>query len=235
MIRAIIAEDEDRSAEVLTLMLSKYCPEVKVLYRTTSLSTTREKIKELQPDVLFLDVELADGTAFDVLDSFENKAFPVIITTAFDQYAVKAFKYSAIDYLLKPIDTDELRLAITKLKEFLEKPLATENWLLQKIAVNSSDTTDLITIQDILYCEASANYTILQLNNGSQITSSKNLGYYEKILPASFFFRAHNSCIVNMAHVKKYVKGRGGILTLNNEKEIIVASRRINDLKNWFI
>lgn len=235
MIRAIIAEDEDRNAEVLTLMLSKYCPEVRVLYRTTSLSSTIEKIKELQPDVLFLDVELADGNAFDVLDSFENKAFSVIITTAFDQYAVKAFKYSAVDYLLKPIDTDELRQAIDKLKETLEKPIAIEKTLLQRIAVHSSDTTDLIIIQDILYCESSANYTMLQLSNGSKITSSKNLGYYERILPTSTFFRAHNGCIVNMNYVKKHVKGRGGLLIMNNEKEIIVAARRVKDLKKWFI
>lgn len=239
MIKAIIIDDEKHCIDRLNNLLKDYCPEITVSENCADIDSAFEKINELKPDVIFLDVQIHDVTGFDLLKKFEKLDFEVIFMTAFEQYAVQAFRFSALDFLLKPIDSDDLISAVEKLKnkigrkgnslENLELMIQNFNNFRQKnkkITVPTVYGFEMISTQEILYCKSDVNYTTLFLKGEKSFTVAKTLKEFENVLSLYNFFRINNSYVVNLEYIKTYNKGKGGFITLENDAEIEVSSRR---------
>jgi two-component system LytT family response regulator len=236
MLRVFIVEDEIHSQETLKSLLHEFCDGVEIVGVASDVDTAVALIRETTPDLLFLDVELQTGTGFEVLDRLTEVNFEVVFTTAFEQYAVKAIKLSSIDYLLKPIDIEELQRAVEKGKvkkdeggrkqklETLMSNLGSTGK--KKICLATSDGLEFINIQDIIYCEASGSYTNFYLTNGTTILVSKNLKEYETILTDQNFMRVHNSFLINLAEVKKFVKSEGGYILMKNNAQISISQKK---------
>ena len=232
-ITSIIVDDELGARQTLTAMLNRFCPEVKVLAEYSSVADALPVIYEQEPQLIFLDVEMPGKSGLELAASIEKVTSKIIFTTAYSQYALKAIKVAALDYLLKPIDALELRAAVDRYHELViqAKPEdeIVEPSINGRIAVPSNEGFELIKIADILYCEAASNYTQLYSINNKVHIASKTLKEYEDMLPASSFCRVHQSYLVNMTRVEKFVKGRGGILVLESGKSIPVSqNKRVN-------
>lgn len=238
MIKAIIVDDEPRNIRILKNLLEEFCPEVIVGGEAESAETAIHLIRSAQPDLVFLDIEMPFGNAFDLLDKLMPVNFQVIFVTAFDNYALKAFRYYALDYLLKPVDIEELKAAVKKAVErvkeknmsqtldvFIQTMKPSKNTL-QKIGLPTNDGLVFTNIEDIVRCEASGSYTIIYLHDKQKFIVSKSLKEYEDLLPEDNFCRIHHSHIVNLAYVKKYFKGRGGYIEMNDNTTIEVATRK---------
>jgi two-component system, LytTR family, response regulator len=237
MLRVVIVEDEIHSRETLKGMLEEFCEGVQIVGMAADVETAVTLIKETTPDLLFLDVELQTGTGFDVLDKVGEVGFDVVFTTAFEQYAVKAIKLSSLDYLLKPIDVEELQLAVEKAKvknddevqkrklEILMSNLEPSTGK-KRICLATGDSIEFINIPDILYCEANGAYTNFHLSSGTAILVSKNLKEYETILSDQNFMRVHNSFLINLAEVKKFVKSEGGYILMKNNSQISISQKK---------
>jgi two-component system LytT family response regulator len=195
-------------------------------------------IQATRPDLLFLDIEMMQGNAFDLLNQLRPLTFQVIFVTAFDNYAIRAFKYSAVDYLLKPVDIDELVSAVDRVMErsqnksiidqmqvFLDN-MGSFNLGQQKMAVPTVDGLIFINLKEVVRLEAKSSYTQILLDNGEIVTATRTIKDYEDILPEALFCRIHNSHIINLFKIEKYHKGRGGYVTLEDGSTIEVASRR---------
>ena len=246
MIEAIIVDDEPKNVKILKALLNEYCPEVKVIGEAASADEAELAINERKPDVVFLDVEMPYGNAFDLLDKLKPVDFEIIFVTAFDDYTLKAFRYSAIDYLLKPVNIDELKAAVEKAasQKNLKNMNAQLNNLLfnlhknsdspARIAITSQDGFSFVSINDIIRCEAKGNYTYIFTTDHQRHISSRNIKAYEDMLPSSVFFRIHHSHIINVAFVKKYHKGRGGAVEMEDGTMIEVATRRKNEFLALF-
>jgi len=232
--KAIVVDDETKSRNTLMASLKKYTPEVEVVADAASVVEALKKINKFQPDLLFLDVQLPDGSGFDILELLPNLSFKIIFVSAYDKYAIDAFKFSAIDYLLKPVEPDLLIKAVEKSNkenklESLEGKL---NVLLgnrkqiEKIALPSTNGLELVKVEEIIYCQADSNYTIFHLQNKQQIMVSRSLKEYDEILTPLGFYRIHQSYLVKLSFVKKYIKGEGGSVILENGKELDVSRRR---------
>jgi two-component system, LytTR family, response regulator len=246
MIKAVIIDDEMHCRKTLAILLKEYCPEVQVVDQCSDAETGIEAIQKLQPDVVFLDIEMPGMNGFDMLEQFSEIPFAVIFTTGYDQYAIKAFRYYAIDYLLKPIEPKELINAVHKVQ--VSKPLpATDQFqmllnkinkreeVLPKIPVPTSDGFELIPVEDVLYCEAKDNYTYFFLKNKKKTIACRMLGEVEKQLSDfTFFVRVHNSYIVNIKEVKKYVRGEGGYVIMSDDSTVNVSRSRKDHLLQWF-
>lgn len=243
-LKAIIVEDEFHSRETLKGFLREYCPEVQLIEEASQVEEAVGKISSLRPELVFLDIELQTGTGFDVLQRVSHLDFHLIFTTAFEHYAIKAIKFSSIDYLLKPIDREELQAAVQKaghIRAEENRQKMFENLLnnLQnptpehhKIPLSTSDGVEFIPSKDILFCEASGAYTQFHLVDGRKLLVSKNLKEYENILPSSSFMRVHNSFLINLDEVKKYVRSEGGYILMNNDKIVSISgSKREEFLK----
>jgi two-component system LytT family response regulator len=236
MIRALIIDDEAKARQGLRLELERYCPEVEVLALCESPEVGLEKINELHPDLIFLDVQMPKMTGFDLLEKLPEIHFEVIFVTAYDRYAIKAIKFSALDYLLKPIDVDELVTSVEKIsKKQRNKSVQYQSLLnnvksgsekLKRLAIPSDNEIILQKIKDIVYCEADSSYTTLHLADNKKITVAKTLKEFENILPETDFCRIHHSTLVNMAHVVKYIKGEGGYIIISNDKHLNVSRRK---------
>ncbi|HEU5290709.1 MAG TPA: LytTR family DNA-binding domain-containing protein, partial [Cyclobacteriaceae bacterium] len=193
-------------------------------------------IQQSNPDLLFLDVELQTGTGFELLDKIGEIKFGIVFTTAFEQYAVKAIKLSSIDYLLKPIDIEELQQAVEKAKAKRDHELQTRKLEAlmsnlgatnkKKICLSTSEGMEFINVLDIVYCEANGAYTKFTLTNGTNILVSKNLKEYEIILSDQNFMRVHNSYLINLAEVKKFVKSEGGYILMKNNSQISISPKK---------
>lgn len=237
-IRTIIIDDEEGARESLANILARYFDEVEVVAKADNINDGERIIKEEKPDLVFLDIEMPMGNAFDLLERFETVDFGIIFITAYDQYAIQAIKFSALDYLLKPIDPDDLKNAVERFKERHAKPNEHNDRIdalrqnlaapkrPTKIGIPESDGIVFVAINDITRCESDGNYTIIKLTNGSKILSSKTLGDYEDMFTHSNFFRVHRSHLVNLDHLSKYVKGEGGYVILSDGSEIEVARRK---------
>jgi len=233
-LKAFIVEDEKHSRETLKNLLEKFCEGVLIVGLASSVKEALDIIPRSNPDVVFLDIELQSGTGFDLLNQLHEINFEVIFTTAFDQYAIKAVKFSSLDYLLKPIDLEELQLAVEKAKKIKNKETYNNQLqtLLQniqqpklsKICLATSDGFEFINTQEILYCEAGGSYTTFRLANGKKLLVSKHLKEYENLLTDQHFMRVHNSYLINLKEVKKYVKADGGYIVMNND-DIVSISR----------
>ena len=236
MIRALIIDDEASARKGLRLVLQKHCPQVTILALCESPEAGIENIKQLNPDLVFLDVQMPRMTGFDVLEQLPEINFKVIFVTAYDKYAIKAIKFSALDYILKPIDVDELVTAVEKISlpeqhkavKFgsLLKNVKPGAHKMERLAIPSENEIIMQPIRDIIYCEADSSYTTLYIKGGKQLTVAKTLKEFESILPDTDFCRIHHSTLVNMAHVVKYIKGEGGYIIISNDKHLNVSRRK---------
>ncbi|MCD4747339.1 MAG: LytTR family DNA-binding domain-containing protein, partial [Bacteroidales bacterium] len=225
MINSLIIDDEIQSRDSLKSYLNLYCPEVKLLDEADNVETGIKKIEKYNPELVFLDVQMPDGTGFDLLERIHKRNFNIIFVTAYDKYAIKAFKFSAIDFLLKPVDSDELINAVKKLDLAHEVRLLNKKieLLLQnkegfkKIAIPSMNEIEFVQLSDIIRCESDANYTIFYLKDGHKKSVSRTLKEFDEMLSNEGFCRVHHSQLVNLSHVLKYIKGEGGQLVLDND------------------
>jgi len=239
MIKCAIVEDEDNSRNLLVKLLSRYCPDIQVIGTASSVEEAVTLINSEQPDLVFLDVVIIGGTGFDVLAGIDHKKTGVIFTTGYDEYAIKAIKYSAIDYLSKPIDFEELIDAVNKFKEtnllaMDERQEALKANSFQKknfdsLIIPSLKGFKLYNVKDILWIRSEGSYSTFKINN-EQIVASKPIGHFEEILPPGRFFRIHNRIIVNIEYIKEYLKGKGGSVILVNGEELDVSERRKDGL-----
>src|SRR5918993_3124832 len=228
MIRTIIIEDEPVSRDMLTLMLNRYKADIEIVDTCSNPSDGIESIAKHNPDLVFLDIQMPKMNGFDMLKMIGHIHFEVIFTTAFDQYAINAIRISALDYLLKPIDDEDLATAIAKCNERMasKKPsnqfetlfnnLTNKNPLDKTLALSASDGISFIKMSDILRVEANGRYAKFYLLNKETILVSKTLGDFEEISSANQFFRIHDSAIINLNHVKKYIRGDGGTVLLSD-------------------
>jgi two-component system LytT family response regulator len=238
MIKALVVDDEKKARDILTGMLNAHCPQVNVIGQADSVSVAEELIRSTKPDLVFLDIEMPFGNGFDLLDRTRDLNFDVVFTTAFDHYAVKAIKFSAFDYLLKPIDVDELKIAVDRLiqnkkdqNSFYGKieNLLSEikiNGKPKRIAIPSLEGISIVNIDEIIRCEADTNYTRIYLINGEAILVSKTLKEYEDMLTEYHFVRVHHHNLINLNHVQKYIKGEGGYAIMSDGSSVEVSRRK---------
>lgn len=237
MITAIIVDDEPDCCESLAMLLERYCPEVKVLDICYSAETAMQSIKDDEPKILFLDIEMPFMNGFQLLEKLGNINFELIFTTSYDQYAIKAIRFSALDYLLKPIDREELQKAVQKAAQRNQHPLPQQlEMLLQKlrhpaipvnkIAIPTMEGYQLLAAESIISCESDSNYTHLLLKDKRKIIASRNLKEIEELLEDYPFIRVHHSHVVNINEVEKYIKGEGGYLIMSDGSTINVSRSR---------
>lgn len=235
MITCLIVDDEKQFVHVIENYISKF-HELNLIGTAGSIKEATELIVKLQPDLIFLDIELTDGMSFEILANFPNRNFQVIFTTGHNDYAIKAIKHSAIDYLLKPVQESEFNEAVEKAIKLYGNKSNTQKLELMlsnmsknefsKIAIHSIDGVEFIDKKDILYCEADVSYTTFFLENNFKIVSTNNLKKVESILIENNFFRLHKSFIVNIDKIKKVYKTEGGSVLMKNETNIPIARRR---------
>lgn len=238
MIRAVIIDDEAQSRAVLREMLTKFCPEVKVLGESGDFDETLDMIAELKPNLAFLDINMPNGSGFDVLRAFPQSNFEVIFITAHNEYAIRAIRASALDFLLKPVNIYELQEAVRRAGDKLSKQdeynhlnVLIENLGLNsgtqgRVAIPDGSGLSFVTLKDIIRLEADGSYTMLHLQNGKHILSTRHLKEYEELLPHKLFFRSHHSHIINLEHITGYTRGEGGSVTMSDNSEVLVARRK---------
>lgn len=238
MIKAIVVDDELKSREILSALITKYCEGIKIEAEAHNVATAVGMINEHQPDLVFLDIAMPDGTGFDVLNLLEEADPEVIFTTAYNEYALQAIKADAIDYILKPINIFELQTAVQRAtKRILDKRnLDAANALLKhnrfantnpgKIAIPENDGLRFIDTEQIIYLEAKGTYTEFFCTGGYKYLSSKPLKEYEIILPPNQFFRAHHSYIIHLKYIQNYHKGNGGYVTMAEGSVIDISKRK---------
>ena len=242
MIRAIIIDDEQKCVDSLAMDLVQYCSEVKVLAKCQSAKQGLQAIKKWNPELVFLDIEMPWMNGFEMLDILEEINFDIIFTTAYDEYAVKAFRISAVDYLLKPIDKDDLIEAIQKvIDKNGQLPFSKDHLGLliqnmkpnapgKRIAIPSSEGYDLILVSDIVYCEADGSYTQVFLNDGKKLFVSRSIKEMDALLMDFNFCRIHHSYTINLDHAVKYFRGDGGYVQMINGKSLNVSRAKKEDL-----
>ncbi|WP_346880732.1 LytTR family DNA-binding domain-containing protein [uncultured Algibacter sp.] len=240
---AIIVEDEETSREILKNYLKKYCPSISVLGEASNIEEALVLIRNNDLDLVFLDVEMPYGNAFDLLEKVGDVNFETIFVTAYNHYAIEALNAHASYYLMKPISIDELIKAVDYVTEIKTKEDAlqdqilvpkTNNSINGKITIPQLNGFEVINTSDILFCKADDNYTEIYLNTNKKKIVSKTLKYFEEALHDSNFARVHKSYLVNVNEIVKYVKGKGGSVVLSNGKEIMVSSSKKSDLLSYF-
>ena len=243
MIKTIIIDDEKSAVDNLSILLSDYCNNINVIGTANSIEEGAVLIQSKNPDLVFLDIEMPFGTGFDLLSSLETINFQVIFVTAYNQYALQAIKCNALDYILKPIDIDELIVAVKKVETPLKQDLRLDSLLSslkhttspQKIALADDGGYTMVDVENIIRCEASINYTIFYLENNKKITVSKTLKEFEEILPTDKFIRVHQSHLVNLGKIVKYFKTDGGYILMSDNKTVTVSRRKRVDLEKYFL
>jgi two-component system LytT family response regulator len=239
MHKCIIVEDEDNSRDLLVRLIMRYCPNLKIVGTAAQVDEAKWLIENLKPDLLFLDIEIGGGTGFDVISNITHKRMGIIFTTGYDQFAIKAIKSSAIDYLLKPIDFEELIDAVTKFENFISSKNETseksnpininkENNLSSLIIPSSKGFTVHAT-SDIVGLCSEGSYSKIILKN-EKILASKPIGYFEEILPENQFMRIHYQTIININLIKAYLKGKGGTVIMQDGSHFEVSERRKDKL-----
>lgn len=243
MIDAIIIDDEMHCIHHLTGLLNNYCSSIiRLKGAFLTMEQGWESITQLQPELVFLDIQMGRESGFDLLKRLPVVHFEVIFVTAFDQYAVQAFKFSAVDYLLKPVDPDDLRQALTRLEQRRSKEeiarkfetlfhnLKNNPGLPKRICVPTVKGLLYVPVNEIIRCESHINYTSLFLTNGQKLTVAKTLKEFEELLTEHHFYRVHNSHLINLACIKSYNKGKGGSVSMNDNTVIEVSTRRKDEL-----
>lgn len=236
MLKVVVIEDELRTRQAIINIIENECPELVVAGSGSNVESGVSAINTHRPDILLIDVELSDGTAFDILRNINNHSSQIIFVTAHEEYALQAIKFSAFDYILKPFTTTELRNAVLNAKEEALKKVSDsslqtllsniDNKEDKKIVLKSTDDIHLIHIHDIIRCEADSSYTHFFLTDGSEITISNNLKEYDELLSEYNFFRVHHSHLVNLNKIVKFRKGNTGHLLMSDGSEVPVSSRK---------
>ena len=238
MITAFIIDDEIDGRESLQMAIAGYCPDVLLKGVFGNPAEGIAAIKKEKPDLLFLDVQMPQMSGFDVLQQVSRVDFHVVFVSAHDRYAIKAIKFSALDYLLKPVDIDDLMHAVQKVKDRLETKsmqhqyqavlnnIRVRSGRIEKLAVPTVDGIDFFRTDEIIFCRAEGNYTTLILEGKHSCVVSKNLKDFENMLADSGFCRVHHSFLVNLAHVKKYVRGEGGYVILSGDHHVDISRRK---------
>ena len=246
MIKAICIDDEGHCLDTLALLLNEYCPQVQLIGQCRSATEGLAVIEKNKPDLVFLDIEMPAMNGFDMLEQFTEIPFAIIFTTSYDQYAIKAIRFSALDYLLKPIDPKELIVAVQKVAARKSLPAAAQFDMLlkqinhktttfQKIAIPTAEGFELIPAEEVVRCQANDNYTLLFIKNRNPITACRTLKEMEEMLePFSFFIRVHHSWIANLNEVNKYVRGEGGYLVMSDGSIVNVSRSRKEALLRYF-
>lgn len=238
----IITDDEQNSRETLRHLLNVICPDLLILAEAKNTNEAKRFMERLKPDILFLDINMPNQTGIEFVE--ENFPLPcqVIFTTAFNEHAVKAFRLNAIDFLLKPIDPDELEAAVNKCKNqasIINKQQLgsvkamlqnTEDKNLQRLAISTSEGIHFINIHEIIWLESMGSYTKFGLQHQAQLIASKGIGEYEELLSTHSFLRVHQSSLINIHHIKRYIKGDGGQLIMSDDHEIEVSRRKKEEL-----
>ena len=240
-LRAIIVEDEANSREILRNYIKKYCPTIKLVGEAASVKEALELIDANELDMVFLDVEMPFGNAFDLLDKLPERTFETVFVTAYDHYAKDALNHHAAYYLTKPINIDELINAVNYVETVREKEISLEGSILSskskgvegKLTLPQQDGFQILNITDILYCKADDNYTEIFLSD-KKILVSKTLKYFEDALIDFAFARVHKSYLVNVNEVVKYRKGKGGSVVMSNGKEVMVSASKKKEFLSFF-
>lgn len=253
-LRALIVDDEAPARENLKLMLNEHCPEIEVVGLAESVPTAQKLIKELSPQVVFLDIRMPSGTeGFDLLDSLPEKNFQMVFVTAYKDYAVRAFHANAIHYILKPIDIDDLKTAVKKLVsnqelfrnndenltsyikslENLTKSM-NQGAPSQRITINHAKGFKIVDPSDIMYLEGEGNYTKIYFSDGSQYVDTRSLGIYESILDPKKFFRIHKSHIVNVLCVSEFLNVDGSFVVMKNGAKLTISRLRLGGFQEFF-
>ncbi len=244
MIKAVIVEDEKNSQELLKELITEYCEGVEVVDIAGNVAEALEAIETQKPDLIFLDIELPDGDGFQVLEQVKDLNFEVIFTTAYDQYAMRAFKFSATDYLLKPVDIDELQAAAARVVEkqsqtseesgegqsdkieALIRNIRNMQQPFKRIVLPTTNGFTVVNPEDIIRCESDRNYTFIFLMDGRKILVSRTIKEYDEMLSDYNFFRIHQSHLINLKYLKNYTRGRGGYVELTDGSTLDVSARR---------
>jgi two-component system LytT family response regulator len=237
-LKAILVDDEQDSREILANYLSKYCQDVILLDKCDSVKTALASIDKHQPEIVFLDIEMPYGNGFDLLDQVKEVNFETIFVTAYDNYAIKALNQSAAYYLLKPIDIEELITAVEKIKiERINKDYIEHSKILidnirnqsvhpAKLMLPTLEGFEIVETNEILYCEADNNLTRFYLTDGRKLLICRTLKYFDDILGGHQFFRIHRSYLINIDYVIRYTKGKGGFITLKNQRQLEVSPKK---------
>jgi len=237
MLKSIVVDDESKSGESLKILIEDFCDDVNVCAICKTVDDAIEAIRTYGPDVVFLDIQMQRETGFDLLEKLDAISFEVIFTTAHSEYAIKAFRFSAIDYLLKPIDLEELKGALAKVRKKIGQGITArlqqlmrnlretsgENY---KLALPTTDGLFFVKVSSIVYCEASSNYTEIVTEDGRKHVVSRTLKEYDEMLSEYNFYRIHNSYLVNLNAVKKYVRGEGGSVVMTTGQSLDVSKRK---------
>jgi two-component system LytT family response regulator len=237
MIKAIIVDDEPNCCKTLSLLLNRYCPEVQVTGIFNNGLEGLQAINVSAPDLLFLDVQMPKMNGFEMLEKLAPINFHLVFTTSFDQYALKAFRFSAIDYLLKPVDREELQKAVQKVLQRFEIPASEQLQIMfqklyhpaapiNKIALPTMEGLQMIPVQSIISCEADDNYTTLILKDNKKLVVSCTLKVIEEMLEDHSFIRVHRSFLVNLDEVEKYVKADGGYVVMSNGTHVYISKNK---------
>lgn len=242
MITAIIIDDDNNLRDGLRGLLSFYAPEIKIIGEAEDVTSGVAVMDKLKPQVVFLDIQLNDGTGFDVLEQIAQKngktTSHIVFITAHEEYAIKAFRFSALDFLLKPIDPDELEIVIGKIKNVLEKndsyahiDLLLENIRkkvdnFKRIALTTADGIHLFEVSDIIRCEGEDNYTTFYIKNNKPVIVSRTLKEYEELLSEYGFERIHQRHLINLAFLKSYVKKEGGFVVMADNAQLPISARK---------
>lgn len=237
MLKAIIIDDELNGRIALRQKLKAFCPDVELVGEAAGGEEGLVLIRKVEPDIIFLDIEMPRMNGFDMLQHLDHQPFHLVFTTAFDQYAIRAIKHAAFDYLLKPVNIEELQQCIANIQQHPTSrktpgQVATLNQQLHlrdavgKITISTLEGHLFFDLADILYLEAQRNYTVLHFVSRPKLTASKTLKELEELLPDNLFFRVHHAYIINLRHIRKYIKGDGGQIEMQNGDVLDVARRR---------
>lgn len=238
MIKTVIIEDEKKSLEMLAAIITKNCPELDIVGLAGGVNEGVEMINSRKPELVFLDISMPDGSGFDLLERVAGSKFELIFATASDQHAIRAIRYSACDYLLKPIDIDELKAAVDKVVkkknaipnmenlQFLIQHLKRADENFQKITLPTGNAYEIVNVKDIIRCEADGSYTIFYLTDKRKLMVSVGLKHYEELLPESDFIRVHHHHLINMSHVVRFLKEDGGYAVMSDGTKIEISRRK---------
>ncbi len=239
MIKTILVDDEPRGLSALKRLLELYCPDVRIIGEYSDTSTAILQIQLLEPELVFLDIAMPDRNGFDLLNELSPVRFEIIFVTAHNDYTIQAFKYSAVDYLLKPVEEDLLIEAVRRaaqritskasanqIETFLYNLRKLQTPAEMKLCIPDMKGFRVIDLNDIIYCESESSYTIFHLQTGQPITASKSIVEYELLLEQNGFCRIHKSFLVNLRHIREYIRGEGGSVMLTNDKTIEVSRRK---------
>jgi two-component system LytT family response regulator len=237
--RAILIDDEPIGIRTVKKLLELNCPEVEVVATCTSADTGKQKIEELKPDLIFLDIQMPGKSGLDLLAEISDKTFEVIFVTAHNEYILQALQFSAVDYLMKPVDEDRLVEAVHRVKKRLSRDKVSENTetfihnvtkvtspMDMRLCLPTLKGFTILKLDEIIYCEAQRSYTVFYLAQGKTIMVSKPLFDYDQLLAGTTFFRIHKSFLINLAHVREYLRGDGGTVIMSNNMELEVSRRK---------